>query len=352
MVTPAARARAAERIVDTCRAPHNALSLRLAILDELRKVIRFDAHAWLLTDPRTEVGSAPLANVPSVADLPRLIRLKYLTSVNRWTALAGSVGFLRAATEDDPQRSLIWREMLRGYGVSDVASVVFRDRFGCWGFLDLWRIDADSRFSDDDAQLLQGVAGPATAAMRRAQALTFTLSAPTPSRGGPSVLVLSPSLEVRTQTRETEDYLRVLVPPDGDARPIPAGAYNVAAQLLAVAAGVDDHAPSARVHLAAGMWLTMRAARLGGDTHPADPDIAVTFEPSSPAERIDLFSRCHALTDREAQLLGHLASGSDTHATAQSMFLSENTVHDHLKSMFTKTGTRNRRSMLAHALGS
>ncbi len=351
MVTPATHARAAERILDICRAPSDALLLQLAILDELRRVINFDAYAWLLTDPHTEVGSAPLADVPSVADLPRLIRLKYLTAVNRWTALASTVGLLRTATENNPQRSLLWQELLRGYGVSDVASVVFRDRFGCWGFLDLWRIDANSRFGDDEAHLLHSVAGPVTDAVRRAQALTFALTAATPSRGGPAVLMLSPSLEVRAQTRETEDYLRVLVPPDGDGRPIPAGAYNVAAQLLAVEAGVDDHAPSARVHLAAGMWLTMRAARLGDSPQPARSDIAVTFEPSSPAERLDLFARCHALTDREAQLLGHLAAGSDTRATAQAMFLSENTVQDHLKSMFTKTGTRNRRSLLARALG-
>lgn len=30
--------------------------------------------------------------------------------------------------------------MLASYGVNDVASLVFRDQFGCWGFLELWRI--------------------------------------------------------------------------------------------------------------------------------------------------------------------------------------------------------------------
>jgi hypothetical protein len=33
-----------------------------------------------------EVGSAPLADVPCLHELPRLIRLKYLT--NRWTTLS------------------------------------------------------------------------------------------------------------------------------------------------------------------------------------------------------------------------------------------------------------------------
>ena len=43
------------------------------------------------------------------------------------------------ATAGDLSLSLLWRDLLSGYGVMDVASLVFRDSFGCWGFLDLWR---------------------------------------------------------------------------------------------------------------------------------------------------------------------------------------------------------------------
>src|SRR4029077_8089647 len=82
------------------------------------------------------------------------------------------------------------------------------------------------------------------------------------------VLLLSPVLEVRAQTPQTQRYLQVLVPPEAeDQAPVPAGAYNVAAQLLAAEAGVDDSPPVARVHLAGGRWLTLRAARMG--TSPA-----------------------------------------------------------------------------------
>lgn len=347
-----AQSRAIERVVHVCGATTaDARSLRHAILDEIRPVVTFDAYAWLLTDPETEVGCAPLADVPCLPELPRLIRLKYLTPINRWTRLDVPVALLRTATGDQPERSLVWRELLAKYGVADVASLVFRCRHGCWGFLDLWRSTAESRFTEAEAGFLTAVAKPITEALRRCQANTFGMAAPAPLRAGPVVLVLSPDLEVRAQTPETNEYLRLLVPPDADRQPIPAGAYNVAAQLLSVEAGIDDHPPSARVHLSAGMWLTLRAARIGTASPAAEQDIAVTIEATAPAERMALFGRACALSARELELLGHLIMGSDTRRIAQQMFLSENTVQDHLKSIFVKTATNNRRTLLARAVG-
>ena len=334
-----------------CDAHDDARTLRLALIDEIRRAAAFEAYAWLLTDPETEVGGAPLADVPWLAELPRQIRLKYLTSVNRWTRLDGPVGVLRAATADHPEPSLVWRELLAGHGVNDVASVVFRDRFGCWAFLELWRINSGTRFTDGEVEFLTEIAGPVTQALRRCQARAFDESTSAEDRTGPVVLVLSPELEVRAQTPDTERYLRVLVPPDVDRDPIPAGAYNVAAQLLAVESGVDDHPPSARVHLAGGVWLTLRAARIGG-TEPTDRrDIAVTIESASPAERLALYARACGLSSREVELLRHLATGEDTRHIAQLMFLSEHTVQDHLKSIFAKTRVRSRRTLLTRAVG-
>jgi DNA-binding CsgD family transcriptional regulator len=341
--------RAIDRVVRRS-GEHDASALRLAAIDEIRRTIGFDAYAWLLTDPVTEVGGSPLADVPWLGELPQQIRLKYLTPLNRWTTLSQPpVACLRSVTGDCPEKSLVWRELLARYDVTDVASVVFRDRFGCWAFLELWRTGSAPPYNDTDAVALCAIAEPLTTALRRCQAHTFELRAPPPERAGPVVLMLGDDLEVRAQTPETDDYLRLLVPPDADRRPIPAGAYNVAAQLLAVEAGVDHHAPSTRVHLANGVWLTLRAGRLGQTGAAAD--IAVTIERTTPGERLELFTRACGLTTREAELLAHLAIGSDTRQTAEDMFLSEHTIQDHLKAIFAKTGAPNRRALLARASG-
>jgi DNA-binding CsgD family transcriptional regulator len=349
----ASYARSGRRIAELCAAATDARNLRLAVLGELRRALDFDAYAWLLTDPETWVGSAPLADVPCLPELPALIRLKYLTQVNRWTTLlAGRAATLHQATGGDLSRSLMWRELLHRYGICDVMSVVFTDRFGCWGFLDLWRSAPAPTFGGQEAAFLGQLAGPLTEALRRTQAAAFRPAAPEPSpRPGPVVLLLSPDLRVRAQTAETQDYLRRLVPPDGGQAPVPAGAYNVATQLLATETGVDPHPPRARVHLADARWLTLRAARISETGLSDGRDVAVTIETTAPPDRAALFARAHALTPRESEVLGHLITGADTREMAQQMFLSGHTVQDHLKSIFTKSGTRSRRALLSRVVG-
>ena len=358
MGSSAAYARAHEAIALSCRGGLHPRELRLEALAAIRRAVGFDAYAWLVTDPETAVGSSPLADVPCLPRLPQLIRLKYLTAVNRWTALPGAVASLAQTTGGDLSRSRMWRELLREYQVTDIASAVYQDRFGCWGFLDLWRAGAPP-FSDEDLGFLAGIAGPVTAALRQGVAGTFTQestgTAGDQPSAGPVVLLLSPDLTVRAQTPQTQRYLRVLVPPEEGLAPVPAGAYNVAAQLLATEAGADGHPPMARVHLAGGRWLTLRAARM--DTgRPGAPDgggsdIAVSIEPAAPGDRVAVFARARGLSRREAELLGHLVAGADTREVARHMFVSGNTVQDHLKSVFAKTATRSRRALLARALG-
>jgi DNA-binding CsgD family transcriptional regulator len=112
---------------------------------------------------------------------------------------------------------------------------------------------------------------------------------------------------------------------------VPANAYNVAAQLLAVEAGADQNRAVARVHLADGLWVTLRAARLAAAGLVGQSDIAVTIEESSPADRANVFARSFGLSRRETELLTHLVTGADTRELARRMFLSEHTIQDHLK---------------------
>jgi hypothetical protein len=86
-VVGGAAAGAVERVERLAMRATDTRVQRVRVLEELRRAVPFDAHAWLLTDPETEVGTAPLAHVPWFDQLPRQILLKYLTPLNRWTTL-------------------------------------------------------------------------------------------------------------------------------------------------------------------------------------------------------------------------------------------------------------------------
>jgi DNA-binding CsgD family transcriptional regulator len=351
------RARARERIEAVASEPVDARSLRLQVLAELREVIDFDAYVWLLTDPVTTVGAAPVADVPCLPELPALIKAKYATQVNRWTVLQlqdSPAATLSDAVGGALDRSLMWRDVLRRYGIGDMASVVFADQFGCWGFLDLWRNNTRGSFSAADAGFLAAAAAPLATALRRGQARTFVDPA-TQHRPdlGPVVLTLDDDLRITSRTAASRGWLDTLLPPQPDERAIPASVYNVAAQLLAAEEGIDAHPAFARTHLADGFWLALRAARLSPDQPPESgaATIVVTVEEASASERIELFGRAFGLTAREYELLGRLATGDDTRSMAREMSLSEYTIQDHLKSIFAKAGAHDRVTVLSRALG-
>jgi hypothetical protein len=71
VVTSAQRSRAWDRVARLCQSGADARTVRLELLDEIGRVIDFDAYAWLLTDPETSVGTSPLADVPCLSELPR-----------------------------------------------------------------------------------------------------------------------------------------------------------------------------------------------------------------------------------------------------------------------------------------
>ena len=348
MVTALTRTTVRDRIVTIVAAASDARTLRTDVLRELHRVLDFDAHVWMLTDPVTFVGSDPHADVPAFDQLPHLIKSKYLTRVNRWTDLAArrvDVASLVEATGADLTESLLWKEVLQEHGVRDVASIVMADRYGCWGFLDLWRSGGSTPFDDHELVFLRELTPLLTHALRLRQSVTFSTVPPARRRaGGPVVLALNENLEVVSQTGAAEEWLRTLLPTDCGRPVVPASVYNTAAQLLAFEHKVDSHEARARVHLAEGTWITVRAARMGSQ-------IAVSLEVSSPEERLEVFALSHGMSVREAELLGMLADGSDTKLIAQRMFLSELTVQDHLKSIFTKSQTNNRRSLLAQIIG-
>lgn len=342
--------------------------LRGAVLAELGRMLAFDAFVWPLCDPRTAVGMAPRARIPCPQELPRLIRLKYLSGPGRWTSLMHAsppATTLMRAAQGDPSHSPVWNGLLQRYGVRDVLSAVFADKYGCWAWLDLWRTGASGRvtgaFSDHEIAYLGRVAEALTPALRGAAAREFrNLPAPGPNSEPAAVrpdlpeqavLTLDEELAIAGQTASVDEWLQLLQPGPFPHQHVPAEVLNVAAQLMAREAGVDTHLAECRVHVGAGHWASLRASRMASGMPGSTPPLAVTIQACSAPERLDLFARAFGLTPRQGELLRLAAAGVDTAAMAEAHNVTVYTVQDQFKQIFQTCGVHSRAALLAMALG-
>jgi DNA-binding CsgD family transcriptional regulator len=108
--------------------------------------------------------------------------------------------------------------------------------------------------------------------------------------------------------------------------------------------------------MAASHELADRAAAVCRRPLPAKEsqlgtDIAVAIEPSTAADRLDIYARACGLTGRESEVLALLCEGLDTREIAERLVVSEHTASDHLKAILAKTGARTRQLLLARGLG-
>ncbi|MHC6593507.1 helix-turn-helix transcriptional regulator [Arthrobacter sp. C152] len=340
------------------------------MLAELGRILPFDAFVWPLCDPRTAVGMAPRARIPCPQELPRLIRLKYLSGPGRWTTLMHAslpATTLLQAAHGDPSRSPVWNGLLQHYGVRDVLSVVFADKYGCWAWLDLWRTGGQGPMngasSDHEIAYLGRVAEAVTPALRRATASEFgnvSVSASHPKSDPaavrpdlpePAVLTLDEELAIVGRTASVAEWLQLLQPGPFPHQHTPAEVLNVAAQLMAREAGVDTHEAECRVHVGAGHWASLRASRMAPGMPGSTPPLAVTIQSCSVPDRLDLFARAFGLTPRQGELLRLAAAGADTVAMAKARQVTAYTVQDQFKQVFQVCGVHSRAALLAMALG-
>lgn len=305
-----------------CRAGLSDRVLRERLLETIRSAVPFDAHVFALTDPVTGVGSSPHATVPGEA----MVQLRDVIR-RRYRGL-------------DPGEWLSW---LGRFAVTDVALVTFADRYGAWGWLELWRTGG-TPYRPEERAALDALRPVVTTGLRLAAARTFVDPPDDLVQLEPGVVLLDGALQVRSQTDAAGEALLRLLPPEEPVPPVPAAAYNVGAALLARDEAGRPWEPSARVHLGANRWVSVRAARLGSE-------IAVSIGPATAAERTDLLARVHGLSPRETEVLGLAVHGLDTRAIAERLVIAPTTAEDHLRALLAKTGSASRQVLMSRALG-
>jgi DNA-binding CsgD family transcriptional regulator len=107
------------------------------------------------------------------------------------------------------------------------------------------------------------------------------------------------------------------------------------AELLIGQTRKREPAPArAHVRTSAGRWLALDAARMIGDHYG---QVSVVISPAQPAEPALFVLRAYGLSAREREVARLVMLGHTTPQIAAALFISPNTIQDHLKSIFEKS---------------
>jgi len=344
MISGAARNNLVAAISDTCRAGLDLDELRRQLLPRLRRAVPVDALWWAAADPATLLFNRP-ARVEIPAETgPYFVDNEYAQNdVNKWTELARDgrgVRTLWQATAGEPEQSARYRDIFRPIGLGDELRAVLRADGECWGYLCLHR-EGPNGFGDEEAQFVELVAPQLAAGFRLATLIGETRVGDEAT----GVLLLTEDGELASVNAAGQRWLEEMRA-DPSANQLPLELLAVAARLHQTE-GTAARSPRLRVRTLAGRWTVLHASWLGA---PPARSVAVIIEDAAPRDVLPLLMAAYRLTQQERKLTGLVCQGLSTKEIGAHLHLTTNTVQDHLKSIFTKTGVRSRRELVATLL--
>jgi DNA-binding CsgD family transcriptional regulator len=315
-----------------------------------REVPHHLAPCWFTFDP----GSLLITSHydPVITEIPGdfLAFEYYHDDVLKMADVARSpsgVTSIHEATDGDPSRSPAWRQFVQPYGGDQQLMVALRSKPDtAWGMLALYRNPAQPPFEPGEVSFLTSVATHLAEGARRGLLLGEASDPDWPL--APSLVILGEDWTIQSMTPGAE---RVLADMPGDQEwasgaSLPACVLAVAAQAMSRLDPPDATTEPAvvRVRARSGQWLTLHGTPL---LREQERRVAVIIERADPDRLMPLLMDAYGLTDREKGLTRLVLQGEGTADIAAKLFISPQTVQQHLKSVFEKTGVRSRRELVS-----
>jgi DNA-binding CsgD family transcriptional regulator len=259
---------------------------------------------------------------------------------------ASGVATIHEATGGDPGRSPGWRSFVQPYGGDQQLMLALRGKPGeAWGLLALYRAVGQPEFDRDEVAFLASVAGPLAEGARRGLLLGEATDPDGPL--APGLIVLDEDWQVQSLTPGAEALLAEL--PGGGtgmaAGALPPSVLTVAGRALRSLETADTagEVAVARVRSETGQWMILHGAPL---VREGSRRVAVIVERADPDRLAPMLMAAYELTEREKDVTRLVLQGETTSSAAAALFISPQTVQQHLKSIFGKTGVRSRRELV------
>jgi DNA-binding CsgD family transcriptional regulator len=350
-------------IIAICRSGLPPDALRARVFSRLRRAVPFDAAFWATVDPATLLFTGPHQEEIPPGTIPYFVQNEFIDDdVNKWTALVrdrAGVRTMAEATAGEMEASPRYRDIFQPLGLGDELRAVLRVGDACWGYLCLHRA-AGADFSSQDvryvrrlaphlaeairAGLLASLAGPAHPDL--AAAHPDPLAGPAPLADAPGLVLMAPDGSFISTTAAGERWLDELghVRPERDSLPTE---FLALAATLSRPDTTEAALPRLRIRTRTGRWAALHASRL---TTEGTPAIAVIIEAPSPAELAPILMMAYGLSPQEQVITMLVCRGLSTREISGRLYITVNTVQDHLKSIFDKTGVHSRRELVAAIL--
>lgn len=306
-----------------------------------------DLQYWCVVDPSTYLMTSVHAPTCEM-DLDALMHWEYVEDdFNKTSDVARhpeGIQTLWDATGGNPERSPAYRDYCRPRGLDGEVLVALRSRFGdTWGSVRLTRRVGEPEFDRSDLAFLRAAAPFLADGVRRGLLVGEATDPEWPD--GPSMLVLDRGLNIESMSPGMDRWLAELAGTSSAGGAVPPVVLAVAARVVRRldGDGPPDDEPLARVRAKDSRWLVLHGTPLA----TAGPSkVAVIVEPASPDRIASLLMAVHELTPRERNITHLVLRGAPTTEIASALGIAPQTVQQHLKSIFDKTGTRSRRALV------
>ncbi|MFE0424213.1 response regulator transcription factor [Streptomyces sp. NPDC058953] len=315
--------------------------------DLLRPVLGYDAGCWHGADPVTGFITSTVSTDLPAAGFDRAVVLEvWSDDPTRFSGIRESgrlADTVHRATGGRPEQSIRYRELLQEFGYTDELRMNLDAQGGRWGAAALMRGDGSRPYAPREIRLAERVARTVAETLRDASVTDpGTLTGPAQIT---AVLVVGPSGRLVSADPQAQELLAGLSEEMTRIGGVPTAVVTVVQRARANAAAGRPVAPAvARLRGPAGGWISLHASLLDGR---ADGRVAVVAQPASPLDVMPLTLMAHRLSAREQEVALHTVRGHSTQEIARTLYLTPATVQDHLKSVFTKTGVRSRRELVA-----
>ncbi len=307
-------------------------------------VPHYMAPCWYTMDPASLLVTSHFSeDLPEVP--PEWLAAEYYEDdVNKLADVARStsgISTLLEATGGNPASSPRWHENMQYGADQELIAALRTDRGVVWGALGLYREPGQASFDAQDFAFVDTVSPLLAEGARRALLVGQATDPESPD--GPGLIVLTDDWQVDSMTPGVGRWLSELPDGDWDAGVLPPAVLAVAGQALRQADRLEPQAAVSRVQASSGVWVVLHGAVLV-TTGPRR--VAVIVEPAHPARIASLLMSAYGLTDREQDVTGLVLQGNATTEIATALRVSAQTVQQHLKSVFDKTGVHSRRDLV------